>query len=99
MEKKLVLEEGKDFNKLDSENPHRKASKEEVKEVFKKEFSNLEIAANALLDIGLFLMPKQMMDKPEELPHITSKWPIMYNYSPRSAPYGSWVIGYVKVED
>ncbi|GAH99388.1 unnamed protein product, partial [marine sediment metagenome] len=35
--------------------------------------------------------------KPKNLPHTISKWPIMYNYSPNSHPYGIDIVGYVKI--
>ncbi len=95
----LLLEKARHFDDLlNRHNPYRKASKEEVEKVFAETYGNLEEVVTTLLNVGLFLMPQQTIDTPEELPHIVSKWPIIYDHSPKSELYGKSILGYVKAK-
>ena len=94
----LVLEKSKDFDStLDREIPHKIVSNKEIKKVFKQQFGTLRALEDALLSIGLYLSPNQQIKKPENIPHIISNWPIMYNASSKSPPE-KYLVGYVKMD-
>lgn len=71
---------------------------EKAKTILNREYKNLKHLKKSLCE-GFYLSQRETLKVPDSLPHIISEWPLLYNYSPKSHPYGNAKVGIVKFKD